>query len=334
MYSRFFLGIGLGALLTFVIMQTFQEPVATADEECEKTEFVNAVACEPQIISKAEYSKLKGEVAEYISKKKTEGVVIEAGVYFRDLEKGPTMGVNEYIQFSTASLLKVPTLLTYLKLAETNPNLLQEEIFIEAGLQDALNQAVQYFPPPDSIVENQHYTIDRLLYRLIVYSDNIASEMLNQYLLSIQNNNIDYLLETYRELGLIPEKTDNEFVLSVKRYSSVFRILYNASYLSIDMSEKALDLLSQSTFNEGIVTGVPAGTKVAHKFGERTIPATETGSGEVKQLHDCGIVYFPENPYMLCIMTRGYEFEKLETVLGDISRMVYEEVNSRKIPQK
>jgi len=27
------------------------------------------------------------------------------------------------------------------------------------------------------------------------------------------------------------------------------------------------------------------------------------------QLHDCGIVYYPETPYLLCVMTKGWNFE-------------------------
>ncbi len=332
-YSRFILGLITGAVVCFMYVHVSTDQEVVPKENCPVALYVNATACDKLIISKAEYSVLKKKITEYVEMKKSEGVLTNIGIYFRDLERGPTMGVNEYEQFSTASLLKIPTLLTYLQLAESNPQILNEEIFVQAGLQDAMNQATQYFPPPDSIVENRPYSIDRLLYRLIVYSDNIASEMLNQYLQTISGGEVDYLLETYRELGLIPEKTDNEFVLSVKRYSSVFRILYNASYLSVEMSEKALDLLQQSTFKEGLVAGVPTGIEVAHKFGERTISPSEVDPVEKKQLHDCGIIYFPENPYLLCIMTRGYEFETLEVILSDISRMVYEEVDSRKLPQ-
>ena len=79
------------------------------------------------------------------------------------------------------------------------------------------------------------------------------------------------------------------------------------------MSEKALGLLQKSEFHKGLVAGVPSGTIVAHKFGERdglTI-------GE-KQLHDCGIIYYPGNPYLLCVMTRGDNFDELAGVVFDV----------------
>jgi hypothetical protein len=86
------------------------------------------------------------------------------------------------------------------------------------------------------------------------------------------------------------------------------------------MSEKALSYLAETTFDKGLVAGVPEAVAVAHKFGEA---GREDGS---LQFHDCGIVYYPGRPYILCVMTRGGSFEPLYAAVADISRTVYEEV--------
>lgn len=70
---------------------------------------------------------------------------------------------------------------------------------------------------------------------------------------------------------------------------------------------------------------MPASVKVAHKFGERLL------EDSTRQLHDCGIVYYPENPYLICIMTHGNVYENLEKTIQDISKMVYKEVDSRRL---
>ena len=44
-------------------------------------------------------------------------------------------------------------------------------------------------------------------------------------------------------------------------------------------------MLSTSDFSDGLVAGVPVGTVVSHKFGERHF----VGDADVEQLHDCGI---------------------------------------------
>jgi beta-lactamase class A len=103
------------------------------------------------------------------------------------------------------------------------------------------------------------------------------------------------------------------------------RILYNASYLEPELSERALTILTEAEFSEGVAKKLPSSVPVAHKFGERLL------DNEIKQLHDCGIVYFPQNPYVLCVMTKGQDWEKLAQTIQDVSKMVYDEVNSRKI---
>jgi beta-lactamase class A len=323
------IGIVLGAVVTLCAVQFIHSREVSS--ECDAYTYINNFACTKQVISKAEYSRLKIQLTEYIEHKKTDGSLIETGIFFRDLKAGPTMGINEYEEFSTASLLKMPTLVTYLRLAEKDPEILQQQLVVDEGIQTDVNQFNQTYPPKEQLEQNHPYTVDELLFRLGAYSDNIATEVLNMYL-TTRSTDTDLLMETYKELGLVPDISGEDFVLSVKRYSSIFRSLFNGSYLSPKMSQKAFEYLSASDFKSGLVAGVPQDVVVVHKFGERTTLASDSESVEIKQLHDCGIVYFPENPYLLCVMTRGTEYKALEGVIRDISRMVYEEVDSRRLP--
>lgn len=320
-------GLALGILLTFVVQSHNPEH---RESLCAETVFVNSFACLKQVITKGEYVDLKEEISRYIEEQKREGNLVGAGMYFRDLRNGPTMGIHEYEEYSTASLLKVPTLIAYLNLSDDEPSILSEEIALKDGFEGMGTEFSQYYAPPDELKKDTAYTVEALLTRLTRYSDNAASEMLRAYLGVISPD--DIIGETYKELGLVPEQSGGDYVITVKRYASIFRILYNASYLSIEKSEKALRMLSESTFDQGLVAGVPKGTTVSHKFGERSFIETDPNVKPLRQLHDCGIIYFPENPYTLCVMTLGYDFEILETVISDISRMVYKEVESRKIP--
>jgi len=86
------------------------------------------------------------------------------------------------------------------------------------------------------------------------------------------------------------------------------------------MSEKALEYLSQSDYKNGLVAGVSSNIIVAHKFGERGYK-----QGKINQLHDCGIIYYPNEPYLLCIMTDGRSFEDRELIIRNISQLVYDE---------
>lgn len=232
-------------------------------------------------------------------------------VYFRDLNNGPWFGINQDELFSPASLAKVPLMIAYYKLAQDNPHILDQKLTNNlSGYTDEQN-----IKPQKTITPNQEYSIDELINTMIIYSDNNSYELLK--------DNIDNTLfkQTFDDLGINIDKAYTDpsgDIISVKNYASFFRILYNASYLNEQMSSKALALLTQTQFNQGLVAGTEGQVKIAHKFGERIFQ----DNGE-KQLHDCGIVYLPQKPYLICVMTRGQDFNLLSAVIKDISRQIF-----------
>ena len=215
--------------------------------------------------------------------------------------------------------------MTYLKLAEDRPELLETKLVF--NVVGPMPTPVQVFAPKENLVEGEPYSVYELLRRMIVYSDNRATEVLLNYLGQVLSKSGEgYIRETVYNLGVVSVNGSNEEFVTVKSYASIFVQLYHASYLNKEMSEKALELLAQSEFKPGLRGGLPEGIALAHKFGERTYPGTHE-----RQLHDCGIIYYPDNPYLLCVMTRGNDFDKLAEIIQAISRMVYEEVGSRRI---
>lgn len=143
--------------------------------------------------------------------------------------------------------------------------------------------------------------------------------------------------------------------MSARQYATLFRALYNGNYLSWNLSERAMQLLSLTRWNDGLVAGLHEGvsddsdtgasttadalgtntisdpdatdsTAVAHKFGEYTSQLTD-GTVVSRELHDCGVVYFPGKPYLLCIMTKGNDFRAQAGVISTISRLTYNYVD-------
>lgn len=244
-----------------------------------------------------------------------EGGVRHASVYFHDLNNGPWFGVNERAEFSPASLFKVPMLMAILREAEDAPGLLEQlaQDDTEGG------RTVQDPPPARTVVKGRPYTVDELLTLMIVHSDNRAHDLLLAYL------DRRVFERIFTDLGYTPpDISARDAAMSVKSYASFFRILYNASYLSRRSSEKALALLVEADFPGGLRAGVPAGTVVAQKFGERS-----AADGRERQYHDCGIVYHPAKPYLLCVMTRGQDAKKLVGFIAETSRLVYAEVDAQ-----
>ena len=81
--------------------------------------------------------------------------------------------------------------------------------------------------------------------------------------------------------------------------------------------------MTQTDFTKGIRTGVPDNILIAQKFGEFT---TKSAFGVIlkRELHNCGIIYYPEHSYIMCVMTKGKDFNQLENVISSISKIVFD----------
>ena len=312
---------GLGVLFT-------KDFLSNNTQNCDASKYKSInpelVCSAPPKINKRNYIEFKAKLVEAIEEKKSSGDIINASVYFRDLNNGPTFGIEEYSNFSPASLLKLPLFLTYLNLAQDKPELLD----VQVAFKDPNIDFEQNFPPEYTAEDNNTYTVRELLRYMIQYSDNQSYFILSEYLKEVSPSH-DALKETFTDLGIINPKDELDQTINVKSYGSIFTQLYHSSYLTNkDSSEYALDILSGADFVNGLSLGLPEGIRLAHKFGERS--GSQYG---YKQLHDCGIVYYPENPYLVCIMTQGDSFEKLSKSIGLFSKMIYEEFDSRGIKQ-
>lgn len=255
------------------------------------------------------------ELAREIESIKNKRQLTEAAVYFRDLNNGPSFGVDETGEFFPASLLKVPVMMAYYRWSEQEPRLLSTEILFDGPVDFGVSVAIK---PREGLVSGTRYSIEELVKRMIIFSDNQALALLTARLPEERIHDLLSLLGVGDDVLV-----DAEGKLTVKEYAGFFRILFNSSYLSRENSEKALTLFTSTDYNDALPAGVPKDMAVAHKFGE-----AGTGSTE-RQLHDCGIVYFPSHPYLACIMTRGKELDDLKQSIIDISKFIYGKVDEQ-----
>ncbi len=265
----------------------------------------------------AEYTPLESKLKTIISLQEASHKASAVSVYVQNLNTGRWTGINEDELYAPASLAKVALLVAYLKTAEQNPPLLDKQILYRGPSKSASNE--EDFPP---MTIGKSYSIRDLLYRLVAYSDNNAKDYLHALLNQNTFNNV------FTDLSLpAPALADIGDSMSVKSYSLFFRTLYNATYLNQPMSELALQLLSETKFDSGLLAGLPASTTVAHKFGHRHFETPQPG-GITDELHDCGIVYIPEHPYFVCVMTKGWNIADLESTIQRISKSAYEDAIS------
>jgi beta-lactamase class A len=261
----------------------------------------------------------KPKILSYINNITSKHPDIHISYYFRDLNNGLWIGINEKEMFSPASLMKVPIMITVLKEAQQNKDLLATKIqYIKENFKEIDEESG--FEKTDK----QYYTVEEYIRQMIAYSDNAAALILMHYM------GIDKIVKTEKELNLsINEDAGiNTNFVAVNRYAAVFRILYNAGYLNKDMSEKALQILSESVYKNGIRSAVPAQYAIAHKYGERDV-FDQKGNRNVLQLHHFGIVYYTGKPFLIGIMTRGADRETKEKIIYDLAKITFQEVQKQ-----
>jgi beta-lactamase class A len=263
----------------------------------------------------------KANITKLVNQEIAQNNVSQMSVYFRDLNIGHWIGINDMDKYSPASLLKVPLMIAYYHLSETDPGILDKEILFNVANDTDEEQNIV---PAKKLQTGQSYSVEDLIEDMITNSDNDATQLL------LYNIDPKVFNQVFLDMNItLPTTGDGaQDFISVRSYALLFRVLYASTYLTHSDSEKVLELMSKSAFKDGLVSAVPSNIAVAHKFGERASldPTNNTIVG--REFHDCGIIYYPQEPYLLCVMTKGSNLANLEKSVNDVSKLIYTQVKN------
>ena len=270
-----------------------------------------------------ELKSLENNLNNFITAQKTAKNVDAVSVYFQDLKTDGRIDINKDEKFAPASLTKVPIMIAIFKLAEKNPDFLFGKVTYLAKNNFNNGQEIQ---PKEFVKQGEAYTVEDLIEKMIKYSDNGSFQLLNNL---ISESELKSFFGDLHVPFPINSNNPTEFnSMTTKDVSYFFRVLYNATYLKDNLSDTALEILSQTDYHNGIVAGVPKDVKVSHKFGLETF-TDFSGKAENRELNDCGIVYHPVHPYIICVMTKtSSSLQTTENVIKNISSMVYNQVDN------
>src|SRR5258708_544531 len=260
----------------------------------------------------------KEKLSNLINQEESQNDISKISVYFRDLNAGRWISVNENEQYAPASLFKVPLMISYYHLSEGSPLLFSTRITFKSANDIKNEQTIQ---PSQQLKIGKSYTVDELIQKMIIYSDNDSFQLLY--------NLIDprILEKIYSDMdNFLPTNGGVQDFVYIKNYALFFRVLYGSTYLNRSNSEKAMELLSKTSFKDGLIAGVPQGIVVSHKFGEFGLEDPKSGNVTNREFHDCGIIFYTKEPYLLCVMTKGSDLHKLEKSVKDVSKLVFSEV--------
>lgn len=227
--------------------------------------------------------------------------------YFEYLPTGTSIGVNEDDEFTAASLLKVPVVMAYFHMKERLNIHEDKTVALKASelnqnYGDLYKKGVGY-----------QLNLDDAVRLALQKSDNTASLVLAD---QISEEDFQYV---YEGLDIPMVEKDGNPLITAQQYTSIFKALYYSSILTTEDSQKILALLTKTKFTKMLPSGVPAGVPVAHKIGLID-----------KQIYqDCGIVYIPNRPYLLCMISKS-DNKTAAARMGKLSQMVYAYVKKLK----
>jgi len=254
------------------------------------------------------FTNLRENLKKYILEPK-----LKIAFYFEYLPTGISISINEKEDLELASLLKVPLVMAVYKQVRDGKLRPDQSLILK---KEHLNKKWGSLWQRG---EGGKATVEEAIKLALIESDNTAKQLL------LATIGVQALTEVFDALDVPKTASEQDIVLNVKNYSSIFKSLYYSSYIEKEDSNKILEYLTQSKFDEGIVSGVDQGIKIAHKIG-----VFENNEGETQVISDCGIVYLPLRSYLLCIMEQGSDNSLAQKHMKELSEMVYDYVSLAK----
>ncbi len=269
--------------------------------------------------------KLRKEIESRLSKQQG-----DFAVAFKDLQTGKTIYINEHSIFHAASTMKTPVLIeAYQQQAEGKFKLTDSIVIINHFKSIADSSYFSLSPEDDSELElykhiGEKASLYDLLYQMIIYSSNLATNIVIEKLGAVN------VMNTIQKLGTTDIKVlrgveDNKAydkglnnVVSAFDLSLLFEQMANDKIVSPAASEAMIKILLDQKFNDIIPAKLPADVKVAHKTG------WITGIH-----HDSGIVFLPNGKkYVLVLLSKNLIDDKAGiSAMADVSEMIYKLVN-------
>lgn len=226
------------------------------------------------------------------------------------------VSLNGDVTHPSASMIKLAVLACLLDEAAAGTVDLQS--MLEMGADDIVGGSgtLQHAQPGTS------YTLEELAWHMIAESDNVATNLLIN-LLGMDAINAEATALGLGSTSLHHTMMDTVTVdpennsTSSDDVARVLAMIATGTLVNADTSALAQGMLEAQTIDCGLDAGTPDGVTVAHKTG------TIEGA-----IHDGGIVYAADQPYVLVVMTQGLEYGEATELIARVARAVYAAVAS------
>jgi len=236
-------------------------------------------------------------------------------VVIKDLDMDWEIDFNKDSLVPSASLVKIPIMLSCFYAAEEKKINLKNSIYLKAS-EKVEGSKVLGEKPAGSV-----FTVAELIEPMITQSDNTATNLLIDYIgfdtldmyfkkIGLKNTNI-----ARKMLDFKGRKEGIENYTTAEDMAFVLEELYHSNFINKEVSKQCLLLLGQQKINDRIPKKLPKdGTFIAHKTGlERHV------------CHDVGIVYTQKGNFLICVLVKHENkgAEPAKKLISNIALLTY-----------
>ncbi len=256
------------------------------------------------------YDVIKKQVNDYVESFIKTKVIETASVYYCALDDNSQFSINKDEKYHPTDMLAVAKMIALLKQSERNAELLDKKVLytkqVPIPKQDKAAACLE---------NNKMFTIRSLMYSMFACNDDNATIALNPYVdSSVLKNLYSSIQEPF------PGVNDRDYMTAIYDYTRLLKVLYTAGYLTEAHSEFALELMTNTSFHDGILKHIGKDAKVVHYYAENEVAAA-------MEVHEFAIIYLKNKPYIISIMSKGGDKKNLSVLLSNISKMIYDSMN-------
>jgi len=236
-----------------------------------------------------------------------------AGVIIKDLRREDAIFVNKDLVFPAASLIKIPIMVTVFNQADAARINLADTIVLQEWHKVEGSGILKYCPA------GSVWSFNELLSLMIVKSDNTAADMLLAEVGMVAVN------RQMRELGLTATRVRRtildfaairrgvENTTTAYEMMQLLELIYEGRAASRESCREMLQILLEQEYNDRIPRAMPADIAVAHK------------TGTMRRLaHDVGIVFLPQQEFVICVLLQGMSEEPSERLIGQVAEEAFD----------
>ncbi|OZI05807.1 serine hydrolase [Siphonobacter sp. BAB-5385] len=274
----------------------------------------------------AQSTSLKEQIQHYLSGRKG-----TYAVAYKNLATGEHVYINENDSFHAASTMKTPVMLEVYRQAYKGKFSVLDSIVVKNEFKSIVDGSPYSLVATDDsepkLYEKvgQKRTIYDLMYEMIIYSSNLATNIIIDLVdarnvtktLCKMGAKHTQVLRGVEDKKAFAQGLNNK--VSAYDLALLFEKIAKGKAVSPEASQAMISILLDQKFNSVIPAKLPKSVKVAHKTGSI-----------VSIMHDSGIVYLPDGrKYVLVLLSKNWQEPDREAAvetMATVSEMIYQSI--------